>query len=77
MSYQKATDFIKPHLKEAIKTHAVYDGNDRLIEFYEAVVDAIDGAPCLLTEYTYITPTSGLVENSKESISAWDAAWDI
>jgi hypothetical protein len=72
-----ASDYIKPHLLEAVKQHHVYDGQDRMTGHYVAMVDAEHGDNCQLTTYTYRTPTSTQVLGVKESLSTWDSSWDI
>ena len=71
----KARDHISL-IHEATKTHSVYDGLSRLIEFYVANADAQHGQTCLRTRYEYVT-TTNLVENSIDELSTWDSAWDI
>jgi hypothetical protein len=71
-----ATDFVKPQFSEAIKTHSVYDGSERLIEFYTAMANTGNGGKCILTKYTYIG-VSTRVENTSEVEGTWDSTWDI
>ncbi len=61
---------------EYTKEYCVYDGSNRLSELYQAATDAEDADPCLLTEYSY-DGASSRVEKRKESVSAWQVAWDI
>lgn len=61
---------------EIVKAHHVYDGSGRLIERYEALANADNGAPCLRTDYTYDGITTRVV-GMKESTSTWSSAWDI
>jgi hypothetical protein len=75
MSY-RARDLILSSLGEGIKTKSVYDGSDRLIEFYEAPASSFDGDPCLITYYQYVGATS-LVDATKEVVGQWDATWDF
>lgn len=62
--------------KEVVKTHSEYDGSGRLTARYEALANTLDNEVCLLTEYTY-DGASTRVENSKESLSTWNSAWDL
>jgi hypothetical protein len=71
-----ATDFISSHFREAVKTFSVYDGTNRLIEFYTALTDAEDSGMCLKTEYSYDGATTRILK-SKESLATWSSAWDI
>ena len=65
---------VRQSLAIGIKTYSVYDGSDRLTEFYEAAIDAENGDRALKTTYTYWTTTT-LVKGSKEELSAWDTSW--
>jgi len=71
----KARDFTSL-INEATKTHSVYDGLSRLIEFYVVHAEAIHGQACVRTRYEYVGATN-LVENSVDELSTWDSAWDI
>lgn len=73
---ENTTSRITTLKNEVMKTFAVYDGSDRLIELYEAVTTAEDGDPCLKTEYAYIA-ASTRVEKTKESYDVWLAIWEI
>lgn len=72
----KATDFVIPHQKEAVKQYITYDGLNRMEFVYVAIAHAEDGALCLKTQYEY-DGTSGRVTKMKESLDNWDSAWDI
>lgn len=71
-----ATDFIKPHGREALKQYIVYDALYRMIAVYEAVADTAVGDQCLKTEYAYDGGSSRIVK-MKESLATWQAGWDI
>lgn len=71
-----ATDFILPHQKEAVKQFITYDGLSRMEFSYVAMADAVDGSPCLVTQYAY-DGSSGRVIKMKESLGIWDGTWDI
>lgn len=75
MSSVHPTDFISSHGKEAVKQWFVYDGLNRMVTVYVALTDAGDGDRCLRTDYTYIG-SSARIQSMRESIAAWDAAWD-
>jgi hypothetical protein len=76
LPFSRASDFVSAHLQEAIKTHSVYDGSNRLIQFYAAIEQAKHGEQCALTNYTY-DGASARVVGTKETLSTWDSAWDI
>lgn len=76
MATYHASDFIRPHQKEAVKQYIVYDGLDRMEYHYVATVDADHGDKCLGTQYAY-DGTSGRVVKVKEFITTWDSTWDI
>jgi len=76
MSETSKTMALTTQRNELVKQYLVYDGNQRVIEVYTAPTDAGDGIPCTLTQYTYVGLTSR-VEKRKESMSLWDATWDI
>ena len=61
---------------ELTKEHQVYDGSNRVIEFYQAVTGATNGEPCLRIDYTYDGATSRIV-GRKETEVTWNSAWDI
>lgn len=62
--------------KEGVKIKCLYDGSNRLEFRYEAVANAVDGAPCLKTQFTYVGATTD-VDQMQESIDVWDETWDI
>lgn len=67
---------IKTSSFEYIKTHAVLDGTNRITEFYEVKVDAIDGDPCIRTRYQYFAATSNVTGTIEED-AVWDSTWDF
>ena len=71
-----ATDFIKSHGREAVKQYLEYDAFNRMVVTYTALADARDGESCIRTDYAY-AGTSTRVIKMKESLSIWQAAWDI
>lgn len=70
------TDQLKTHAHELVKQYIEYDGQNRVSKVYTAATFADDGAPCEVTEYIYISPTSTLLKARKEGLSEWDSAWD-
>lgn len=70
------TELTKTIEAETIKTHIEYDVNNRAEYVYTAPSGAIDGAPCLVTKYTY-DGVSTRVVNWAEFKTTWDASWDI
>lgn len=72
-----ASGAIKTSFYEATKTKSFYDpATFALTDFYEAPTNAEDGTPCLYTQYTYV-PSTTRIDKTKESMSVWDASWDI
>lgn len=61
---------------EAVKTKSFYDGSNRLTYFVTAAKKAKNGAPALVTKYTYVGVTSR-VDVSVEYMTTWNSAWDI
>lgn len=73
--YKKPADLIQGAQNDAVKEYIVYDGSGRMFQHYVAPADADDGAPCILTQYAYVT-TSTNVQYRKEMISTWQKAWE-
>lgn len=73
---ESTTELLKTLGKEYLKRFIVRDGQNRIIEVYEAKADAEDGEPCLLTRYSYFTGET-VVEKMQEERSTWSAAYDI
>lgn len=71
-----ATDLVSMVMSEAVKTYSVYDASNRLIQFYEAHVDAKNNEKCRLTTYVYDGGSDRLLK-SKESLANWSSAWDV
>ena len=76
MSETNATDFVGSHFKEAIKSHLVYDGSNRVTHHYVAISTAKDNEACMVTRYTYNGATTNVVGMTEE-IAAWLTIWDI
>lgn len=70
------TDLTKTIEAELIKTHIEYDVNNRAEYMYTAPAHATDGAPCIVTKYTY-DGVSTRVVTFQEFKTVWDSAWDL
>lgn len=75
-SFNSPSDFIEALQKEASKEHLVYDGTYRLVTTYQTFWNSLDGELALRTDYQYDS-TSARITGRKETISAWDEAWDF
>jgi len=62
---------------ELVKQFCIYDGSGRLTTVYTAARFARHGTPCTKVDYTYISPTSNLVEKMQETEDTWDSSYDI
>lgn len=62
--------------REYTKSFLAYDGSGRLEYVYEAPIAAAEGAPCLVTKYSYVTTTTR-VEKRREYEGTWSAAYDL
>lgn len=71
-----ATELLKSHEKEQVKQHTVLDGQGRPVFIFSTYIGAPEGAPCLVTEYVYASPTSSIVIGRQERTYKWKAAWD-
>lgn len=76
MAELNKTNLIKSGEKELIKSYIVYDGSSRMEIVYEAPSEAVNGAPCLKTQYEYDGATTRITK-MKESVVTWDSSWDI
>lgn len=72
----QTTERIRELLSSGVMTYSVYDISRKLTHLYEAPSDVKHGEPCLLTEFRYVTGNSD-IERTKESVVAWDSAWDF
>jgi len=70
------TEHLISHAHELVKQYFVYDGSLRCTHMYTAYTDAIDGAPCQVTEYEYDGSSSRIIKR-KEYTDSWDDTWDI
>lgn len=70
------TAFVKAHQQEAVKDYLEYDGSDRLTKHHTALVDAVTGDACLVTEYQYVG-VKVIVQARKEYLGVWDSTWDF
>jgi len=64
------------HAKEMVKQYIAYDGSSRPEYVYTAPTEAADGAPAIVTQYSY-DGTSTRIVKRKESATVWDVTWDI
>jgi hypothetical protein len=71
-----ATDLVPAHNREAVKTYIVWDEFNRMVTHYSTLAAAPHGAKALRTDYRY-DGNSNRVQKTKESLSAWDSAWEI
>ena len=69
-------DFITSNMAEGVKQHFAYDASNRLEYTYEAPTSWGDGKPCLRTQYTY-DGTSSRITGMAETLSIWQATWDL
>jgi len=67
---------LKSLTHEIRKTFVTFDVQSRISITYEAKSDAIDGDPCLRTEYIYTGPASTVIKGVKETNWVWDGTWD-
>ena len=70
------TELLTTHSNELVKQYVEFDGQNRISKVYTAYTDAVDGAPCEVTEYIYTTVNSTTMKARKEGYSTWDSAWD-
>jgi len=68
-----ATDYIKSQMHQAVKQYITYDASNRMEYSYAAMSDAVDGEPCIVTQYVY-DGTSTRIIKMKESIGTWVSA---
>ena len=73
---QSVREFLTAIRQEPVKMFRVYDGSNRLSIQYEAVTHAVNGEPCMKTEYIY-DATSSRVLKSKESVDVWSSTYDV
>lgn len=69
------TSLIKTQLNGFTKQKQVLDGSNRLEYLYTAGIEAVNGAPCLVTRYSYIGSTA-YVDYTKEYEGVWQTAWE-
>jgi hypothetical protein len=70
------TGALKSQLRELVKQYIEYDISGRPINIYTAPNDALDGAPCQLTQYAY-DGISTRIQKRLETLSTWDDTWDM
>ena len=75
MSINK-TNLLKTALNERIKTHTVFNLADLPIAIYEAPSDAVQGTPCLVTQYEYGGSSGVVIVNTQEIVGTWLSSYD-
>lgn len=70
------TEIITSLQNEQTKQHVVFDGDGRAKFLFEATATAIEGSPCLCTEYIYLATPGTTVRSRQERVYKWKAAWD-
>lgn len=70
------TSLLKSHKAEQVKQHLVYDANGRPVLVFTAYIETRNDEPCMVTEYTYRSPTSTQVVNRQERVGKWNSAWE-
>jgi len=76
MSDNKVRDFITAIRNEPVKVFRVYDGSNRVSIQYEAITHALNGDPCMKTEYMYDGTTQRVLK-MKESVDTWLSSFDM
>ena len=76
MAEANDTVLLKSMLNGLVKTHIALDINNRAQFVYQASASAIHGAPALVTEYVYSSPTSTTIVGTKEAQGVWDSSYD-
>ena len=69
------TELIKTVEKELIKQFQLLDILGRPYKLYTASTNALNGDPCLVTEFIYQSPTSTVMKGKKEGYSQWDTTF--
>lgn len=73
MAETTVRDFLLAIRNEPLKLFRVYDGSNRVQYQYEAITHAVDGDPCMRTEYVYDGVSTRLLK-MKETIDVWVSA---
>lgn len=76
MAELNKTNLLKTGRDSQIKSYIAYDGSSRMEYVYETHTDAIDGAPCLVTQYVY-DGASTRITKMKETVGTWSSSYDI
>jgi hypothetical protein len=61
--------------KELIKQYQLVDGLGRISKLYTAPHWAVQGDPCLVTEFLYVDTSSATLKGKTEGYSTWDTSW--
>jgi hypothetical protein len=75
-SVSTKTEILKSLEKEQLKQHIVHDAQRRPQFIFEAPIGAVEGDPCLVTEYVYIDLTESIIIDRQERVYKWKAVWD-
>lgn len=75
MSEFSVRDYSRTIKHEALKLYRIYDASQRVVQQFEAPINAVTGDLCLKTQYAYIG-SSLRVQKMKESLAYWDSSWD-
>lgn len=70
------TELLKSQAQELVKSYTTYDAYNRPEYFYVAQADAVHGASCIVTQYTYDGTTSRMIKR-RESYTTWNSSYDI
>jgi hypothetical protein len=77
MVEQKRREILKSLEGQELKQWMVREPSTlRILYVFEAPTDAQDGAPCLVTEFIYVNPTSNETIGKKEYTGKWQSEWD-
>jgi len=68
---------LKAHAQDGVKQYFAYDVASRMEYVYTAYTEAPNGAPCMVTQYTYVDASSNRVQKMKEYMGVWSVAYDV
>ena len=75
MTVSSKTELIKSTEHELVKQYQELDIIGRPKFLFTAPTDAVNGAPCLVTEFLYMDDTSTQVRGKTEGYDVWDTSW--
>lgn len=70
---ENSREILKTTRFNGLKQYIAYDGTNRMEYVYEAGTEAIDGAPCIRTQYVYDGASNRIIK-MKETVSVWVSA---